>query len=675
MRALMGLMAGMDAGLLGQRGHLFPWAPVALATGIGIYFALPFEPGRATYAAVGLAGTLAAVLAWRHPGGWMVLGWAAALLAAGLSLAGLRANSVAAPVLGWRYYGTIEGRVVDIDRSASDALRILLDEVSLGPISPGRTPERVRLSLHGPEAVILPGQRIRTLGHMVPPQGAVEPGGFDFRRHAWFLRTGAVGYTRKPVETVAPPRMEGLALRIFDLRMAISRHIRAVLPGESGGVAAAVTTGDRSGLGADVLTALRVSNLAHLLAISGLHMGLLSGFVFAALRLALALVPYVALRLPVRKLAAVGALLAAACYYALSGGNVATERAFVMAAVILLAVMADRRALSLRSVALAALVVLVFRPESLLGPGFQMSFAATTALIAVYGWIGSANLPRLPRWLVPVAAVLTSSAIAGAATAPIGAAHFNTLSQYGLIANLLAVPVMGVVVVPSAVLALLLAPFGLDWIGLWAMGLGLDWILFVGRWVAGFEGARAFVPSPGPLVLPLLALGMLWLFLWQGRARFAGLPVTALALALWALAERPAVLIADTGGLVGVMTGEGRALSKARGAGFIAQVWLENDGDAASQAEAALRWPDQPRGIRSFTAQGREIVHVIGKKAAAGFTACAPGQLVIASVEVVVAGACEVYGPKRLRHTGSLALGAQGLTTARESQGRRLWTQ
>ncbi|MFD2856368.1 ComEC/Rec2 family competence protein [Seohaeicola zhoushanensis] len=451
---------------------------MALATGIGIYFALPFEPGRATYAAVGLAGTLAAVLAWRHPGGWMVLGWAAALLAAGLSLAGLRANSVAAPVLGWRYYGTIEGRVVDIDRSASDALRILLDEVLLGPISPGRTPERVRLSLHGPEAVILPGQRIRTLGHMVPPQGAVEPGGFDFRRHAWFLRTGAVGYTRKPVETVAPPRMEGLALRIFDLRMAISRHIRAVLPGESGGVAAAVTTGDRSGLGADVLIALRVSNLAHLLAISGLHMGLLSGFVFAALRLALALVPYVALRLPVRKLAAVGALIAAACYYALSGGNVATERAFVMAAVILLAVMADRRALSLRSVALAALVVLVFRPESLLGPGFQMSFAATTALIAVYGWIGSANLPRLPRWLVPVAAVLTSSAIAGAATAPIGAAHFNTLSQYGLIANLLAVPVMGVVVVPSAVLALLLAPSG-------STGSGS------GRWASASTGSSS----------------------------------------------------------------------------------------------------------------------------------------------------------------------------------------
>ncbi|MFC4668675.1 ComEC/Rec2 family competence protein [Seohaeicola nanhaiensis] len=675
MRTPRSWLAFVDLALLNQRGHLFPWTPVAMACGIGLYFALPVEPGRAAYAAAALIGLAAAFAAWRWPGGWPALGWAAALLAAGFSLAGLRANGVAAPVLGWRYYGEIEGRVIDIDRSASDALRILLDEVRLGPISAPRTPERVRISLHGPPAEILPGQRIRTTGHLSPPQGAVEPGGFDFRRHAWFLRTGAVGYTRKEIVTVAAPEPGGLALRIFTLRMAVSRHIQTVLPGDTGGFAAAVTTGDRSGIGAGVLTALRISNLAHLLAISGLHMGLLAGFVFAALRVALALVPFVALRLPARKLAAVGALVAAACYYALSGGNVATERAFVMTAVILLAVLVDRRAFSLRSVAMAALVVLAFRPESLLGPGFQMSFAATTALIAGFGWLSSADLPRLPGWIKPVAAVLTSSAIAGAATAPIGAAHFNTLSQYGLIANLLAVPVMGAVVVPAAVAALLLAPLGLAWVGLWVMGLGLDWILAVGHWVATFEGARNWVPSPGPLVLPLLSLGMLWLFLWQGRARLAGLPVAALALFVWSLAERPDVLIADTGGLVGVMTPEGRALSKAKGAGFIARTWLENDGDAATQQQAALRWTGADPAIRTATIRGRDIVHVIGKRGAERFTTCAPGQLVIASVPLALSGGCEVYDPKRLRFTGSLALGPEGLRTARETQGRRLWTQ
>ncbi|MCB1341006.1 MAG: ComEC family competence protein [Pseudooceanicola sp.] len=674
MRTLLRALKSVDTALLQRRGTLFPWAPVMMAAGIGIYFGLPAEPDAVALGAAALAGMAGATLGWRHPAGLALPGWAAALVALGFTLAAHRAHGVAAPVLAFRYYGPIEGRVVDIDRSASDADRLVLDRVVLERVSPARTPLRVRVSLHGPPAgAIQPGQRIMTTGHLSPPEGAVEPGGFDFRRHAWFLRIGAFGYTRTPVLTVAPPEPDGLSLRIFALRKAISDHIRAALPGDAGGVGAAVTTGDRSGLTAEVLTALRISNLAHLLAISGLHMGLLAGFVFGALRLGFAAVPSIGLRVPARKLAAAGALIAAAGYYAISGGNVATERAFVMAAVVLCAVLLDRRALSLRSVALAAMIVLVFRPESLLSPGFQMSFAATTALIACYGWLGASELPRLPRWAAPVAAVLTSSAIAGAATAPIGAAHFNTLSHFGLIANLLAVPVMGAVVVPAAVLALLLAPFGLDGIGLWIMGQGLDWILAVGRWVAGFDGARSWVPSPGPFVLPLLSLGMLWLFLWQGRSRLLGLPVAALALALWPMAERPGVLVADNGALVGVMTPQGRALSKPKGAGFIARTWLENDGDAATQEQAALRWPGMDKSVRVLSSSGQEVVHVIGKKAAARFTTCARGQLVVSTIDIRPQGDCDVWGPKRLRASGSLALTASGLRQARES--RRLWSQ
>lgn len=160
-------------------------------------------------------------------------------------------------------------------------------------------------------------------------------------------------------------------------------YLQQRIPGETGGFAAAITAGDRSGVGEQTLTALRQSNLAHLLAISGLHMGLLTGFVFAAVRVLFCLVPPVALRWPVKKLAALAALAAGAGYLMLSGGNVATERAFVMVAVMLGAVLLNRRAITLRAVAVAALIVLLRRPESLLSPGFQMSFAATAALVAV----------------------------------------------------------------------------------------------------------------------------------------------------------------------------------------------------------------------------------------------------------------------------------------------------
>ena len=670
----MGVVHRLDAALERQRGHLFPWAPVFLGLGVGLYFAWPGEPAAPVFLSAALVGGAGAVPAGLRPGGVAALGWAVALVTAGLALAAARAHWVAAPVLQGRYYGPAEGRIVAMDRSASDALRLTLDRVRLSGISPGAVPDRVRISLHGAAAGqrVPPGARVMATAHLAPPRGPAEPGGFDFQRHAWFQRLGAVGYTRVPVMIAEPP---GRALRLLRLRMAASVRVRAALPGDVGGFAAAVTTGDRSGVGRATLEALRASNLAHLLAISGLHMGLLAGFVFAAVRLALAAVPPVALRVPARKLAAGAAILAAAGYLALSGGNVATERAFVMTAVVLGAVMVDRRAFSLRAVALAALIVLLLRPEALLGPGFQMSFAATTALIAVFGALRDRRIGLGPRWLAPVAGVAISSLVAGLATAPVAAAHFNTLAHFGLPANLLAVPVMGVVVIPGAVGAALLAPLGLEAVGLEAMGLGLRWILAVAHWAADLPGAQGHVPSPGPAVLPLFALGMLFVILWQGWARLAGLAPAAMAALLWAGAERPAVLVADNGALVGVMTGQGRALSKPRGAGFVAGIWLENDGDAADQATAAARWSPGGGRLRSLKLGSRKVIHVTGKRAAADLAGCSAREVVIAPVPLALKGPCLVLDPPRLKRTGAVALGPGGkLRTARDPARRRLWS-
>src|SRR6056297_2423687 len=364
--------------LLEQRGHLFPWTPVFLAAGIGFYFALRIEPPVLLLWLCGALGLLALVQNRAGPL-WGPLLCAGALISLGFALAGARAHQIAGPVLDFRYYGAVEGRIVKIDRSASDALRLTLDRVVLDRMNPANVPDRVRVSLHGQQGFITPrpGLRVMMTAHLVPPSGPVEPGGFDFQRHAWFLGIGAVGYTRTPVLTAG----EAAGWQaLFRARMALSAHVQDRLPGQVGAFAAAIMTGDRSGLSQETLQAMRVSNLAHLLAISGLHMGLLAGFVFAACRLGLAALPGIGLRWPIKKIAAGVAILAGAGYLGLSGGNVATERAFVMVAVMLVAVMLDRRALSLRAVAVAAVIVLCLQPEALLGPGFQMSFAATVAL-------------------------------------------------------------------------------------------------------------------------------------------------------------------------------------------------------------------------------------------------------------------------------------------------------
>ncbi len=668
----MRLTSGIDNRLLTQRGHLFPWVPVCLAMGIGGYFALRVEPSAGLCGVLGGVSCLFALLAVRYPGGLAVLAWAIALICAGFVLAFLHSHAKAAPVLGWRYYGPVEGRVVHLDRSQTGALRMVLDEVRMGDLPPWKTPDRVRIGLHGGEDRPFPGMSVMTTAHLMPPMGPAEPGGFDFRRHAWFQQLGAVGYSRVPVLVAAPADRAGLRITAFRLR--VSDYVQTALPGKVGGFAAALTTGDRSGVSTEDLQNLRDSNLAHLLAISGLHMGLLVGFVLLLMRTLLCAIPALALRVSVKRIAAMTAFGVALVYFLMSGGNVATERAFVMVGVALVAVMLDKRALSLRAVAVAATIVLLRRPETLLSPGFQMSFAATTALVAVFGWIRDHDVPLGPRWLRPALAVLISSAVAGAATAPIGAVHFNTLAHYGLLANLTCVPVMGFLVMPMAVLAAVLWPLGLDWIGFAGMEVGLEWILWVAGQVAGLDGAQGQVVMPQPSVLPLLAIGALIVMLWQGRARLFGVLPMLLALVLWQQTIRPAVLIADTGGLVGVMTDRGRALSKPKGMGFAARIWLENDGDVSDQQSAAARWEQAGPAPKVMNSTIGRVVHVTGKKYRAEPYPCDPDDIVIAPFDIRTTGTCRVFDAPVLARTGSLALEPGKVTNAADISGARIWS-
>lgn len=668
----MGIWHRFEQVWLAQRGTLFPWVPVVLACGVGGYFSGLTEPSVMVLWSSGAGALVLAVLASRGREWSGPLLWALALLLAGFGLAGARAHLVAGPVLGWRYYGPVEGRIVGIDRSAADALRLTLDRVVLARTAPERTPHRVRVSLHGEQTYFTPqpGLRVMMTAHLGPAGGPVEPGGFDFQRHAWFLGIGAVGYTRTPVLKLDAARS---GQDLFHLRMALSKHVQDRLPGQIGAFAAAIMTGDRSGLDLKTLNAMRISNLAHLLAISGLHMGLLAGFVFAAFRLGFAAVPRLGLRLPAKKLSAALALVAAAGYLGLSGGNVATERAFVMVAVMLVAVMLERRAFSLRAVAVAAVIVLCLQPEALLGPGFQMSFAATVGLVAVFGWLRDAGLSRGPRWLRPVLAVVISSAVAGAATTPVAAAHFNQYAQYGLLANLLSVPLMGAVVMPAAVMATFLMPLGLDWIALWIMGLGLRWILGVADWVSAYDGARVPIPAPGTEVLPILAIGALLVVLWRGRTRFLGMLPIALGAWLWIGAERPAMLVSENAALIGIMTDAGRALNKLSGGEFTAQNWLENDGDSATREASHALWSDD-------LAKGLSVRVVQGKAATNLPFACEGAFLVVMTATPDVPpqiSECQIVTPETLRATGSLAIYAAEhnprLVTAHEITGARLW--
>lgn len=666
-------------GFLAQLGHMYGWVPVFLALGIGAYFSLRIEPQNVHW-----WGLFAAALCVSFAGLFINANFrpvliALLLVAVGFGIAKARTEALRGPVLEFRYYGPIQGRVVNIDRSASEAVRLTLDRVVLSNVAPLKTPSRVRVSLHGTQPLtdIAPGDTLVMTGHLSPPSGPAEPGGFDFQRHAWFLQLGGVGYTRTPALRLLPPEGDP-ALALFKLRVGLAAQLEEQMPPDTAGIAAAITTGDRSSIPTETLENLRAANLAHLLAISGLHMGLLTGFIFGLLRLVLALMPNLSLRWPNKKIAAVGALCVGAGYLALSGGNVATQRAFVMVAVMFIAILFDRRALTLRAVAIAAVIVLLLRPEALMSPGFQMSFAATTALVFAFGQIRDWELGPKTRWVRGAMQVVVSSGVAGLATAPFAAAHFNQIAHFGLIANVLSVPVMGTVVMPSAVLAACLAPLGLEWVGLWLMDIGLRWILMIAEWTASQPGAVGHVIAPTDWVLPILALGGLHLVLWQGRLRLAGVAVVATAFWLWSGTERPTVLVADTGGFIGLMTQEGRDLSRATGHGFVSEIWLENDGAPVEQDTASRRDGIDVSG-RLFRAEvGRwRILQVSGKTALADLVGCGGADVLISNQRIEGDRPCLTFDTADLRYLGALAISVQQdhlvVTSSRHVTGHRPW--
>ncbi len=672
-------LLAFEAALLRQRGHLFPWVAVCLGTGIALYFALRFEPGPLHYLGLALIATLGLVATRPLGAAFGPLSLGIALIALGLILAGVRSHAVAAPVLGFRYYGPVEGRIIEIDRSSRDVPRITLDRVVLDNVPPARTPARVRVSLYGDQRWLPdgPGAVVILTAHLSPPNGPMEPGDFDFRRMAWFQGLGAVGYTDSPVLTLIPP--EG-GLWVNRLRMTLSAAVQDRIGGEAGGFAAAVMTGDRSGMSEATNQAMRDSNLYHLVSISGTHMAMLVAFVFGFIRYGVALIPPLALRVSAKKVAAAVALPVAAFYLILAGRDMATERAFVMVAVMLVAILLDRQALTLRSVAIAALIILVTRPESVINPGFQMSFAASVAMIAAFQ--GLRSLPRpegFIRWLMPAALLIFSSLVAGSATAPYAAAHFNRVAHFGLIANLLAVPAMGLLVMPGAAILAVTGPLGLDQPGVWMIDYGSRWILAVAQEVATWPGAVSAVIKPPDAVLPLVTLGGLWLILVQGRGRFAGLVLPLVALALWTTATRPVILISDTGGLIGLMTNSGRSLSKPQGDGFAAESWLENDGEIILQADAAQRpGLDTTNRTTLIMLDGATLIHVTGKTALAALDGCNGAEILITNVREDTPRPCEVYDLTRLRDTGALAGRMTEtdltITTAADLTGQRLWT-
>jgi competence protein ComEC len=606
---LAGLARGFAAAIAAERDRWALWLPAIFGAGVGIYFALSVEPPLW----LGVSGLAAAVFSavalrrWRpEEAGMMLAGVVGVLmLAAGFTAAQWRTVSVAAPVLQKRIGPTtVSGRIAVVETFPKDS-RVTLERVRIAGVGPERTPEKVRLRLRGGQPSFTPGQWLRVRAIVSPPPPPAAPGAFDFQRQSYFQRLGGVGFSVGSAEITAGAAGIGLdffGLGLAQVRQAITQRVLAALPGREGAVAAALMTGDRSAIPEAVLESMRDSGLAHLLAISGLHIGLIAGILFIGLRTAMALVAPLALYYPIKKIAAAVAIVGAFAYALIAGATVPTQRAFLMVGLMLLAVTLDRRGLSIRLVAWAALAVLLLQPESLLGPSFQMSFAAVVALIAAYEAFSRRHRFEgheesvLPPWLrkagLYVAGVALTTLIAGTATAPFAIYHFNRFADFGLAANMVAVPVTALWVMPWAVAAFLLMPFGLEFLGLAPMGWGVGLVIAAAGTVASWPGAVTLLPAMPTAGLTAITLGGLWLCLWRTRWRLLGAVGIAAGFMTLALVRPPDMLVDGEGRLMAVRSADGAmSVSTLRRGRFDRDIWLRRLG----QDEVAGAWPKTGR--------------------------------------------------------------------------------
>lgn len=569
-----------------SRGIGFLLATLLVCGGAVAYFTVPFEPSWTLPVSLAAVGVVGAVVG-RGRVAVQLLSTGLLCVAIGLCAAKYQTARLDTPIIGSSIATEITGRVVSLETRENGRIRLVVEIEQTARPQLRYAPDRVRVSARSIPADLRPGDRIRGVVRLMPPSGPVRPGSYDFAFRSYFDGLGGVGFfLRDPVKLETPPQAT-LATWIETLRMTIADRVRAVLPEATGEIAAALIAGVRAGIPEPVNEDLRKTGLAHVLSISGLHMALAAGTIMAAIRIGGSLVPSLASRWPLKKIAAVAALLGSAFYLMLAGDQVAADRSFLMLAVMLGAVLIDRAALSMRNLAIAAMLIVLTSPHEVMGPSFQMSFAATAALVAGYaGWktmrrsrptsvrVERSLLQRIWRGSVTgLMGLAATSILAGLATTIFGAYHFQRVSPLSLIANLTAMPAVSLLVMPFAVLALALMPFGLEGPALKVMGAGIDIMLVMARWLAERSPLDAVGTIPLPAVI-LITLALIFACIATTRLALLAIPMLLAGLATLWLPSTPDIYISEDARLVGMRTPQGAlAVNRARPNGFTVEDW------------------------------------------------------------------------------------------------------
>ena len=573
--------------------HQWPlWYPVAVGCGIAYYFSLNKEPHTILpFLGIALLLFLFTILfrtVSRH-------GWALLLLLTTLGFVGvtsgiLRTQNVQSPrITADTGVTRIQGYIKEIQYNTRGK-RYILSDLDIEGIAPAATPQYIRINVNTEDNNAKPGDYIWTLGVLRPPPGPALPEGYNFSLTAYFSKIGAVGYAIYPILvsdciTHSCPEKEWYQYFhpwLSKIRESVLKKIQHHLSEDTSGIAAAMLIGQKGTIPSSLLGQIRDAGIAHLLAISGMHMTLVAGLLFFVIRYLCTFFPRIALRYNTKKIAAIGSMIGCLIYLALANFPISAQRAYIMACLFFITILLDRMVTPLRSVAFAACIVLIFQPESLLTPSFQMSFAAVTAIIAFYEIIRPYHTqifekPYTTRIFYHIFFIALTSFIASIATLPFSLFHFHQLSGTGFIANIIAIPVTTFIIMPAGLVSLFLMPFGAEFLSLPIMEWGIYLILHTASYVSQIPK----LPAP-PLVtsygIALFSLCALWLIIWQQKLRLLGAIGIGVLLLLWLIfpSPKPDILISHSGNLFALLNDESQyVFSDLRKSRFDRSQWLE----------------------------------------------------------------------------------------------------
>ncbi len=503
------------------------------------------------------------------------------------------------------------------------------------------TPYRIRLNIRTDiDPNIKIGDRVALKAVLSPPpKRSTYPDAYDFSSYAFYEGIGATGYSISSVKLFKEKNVSHIKTFISNLRQYVTKRILAAAPEESKNIATALLTGERSAIDTDTLQSIRNSGLGHLLAISGLHIAIIMAGIYTLSRFIFALLYTFCLYHNCKKIAAINAIFCGFLYLCLTGFPISAQRAYIMACLFFMAILIDRKTISMRILAVAATIILILSPASVLHVSFQMSFAAVTALIAFFerpipkagNLHGNPSIfERLtnsyPDEMLEmtyffkikkyVLGIILSSVVATMATMPFAIYHFGHFAIYGVVANLIAIPLTTLWIMPWGMLCLVLIPFGMEQYALYPMHLGIEALKITAQAVNAFPSSNMLVAHISQYYLSAVIIGGLWLCLWQHKLRVLGAAVILLATIIYfpLFHRTPDIIINEDGKLYAIKAADGQLyLSSLQKARYARRQWLQMTGNSQARHIRELKkYSPQTlyqcdNRICSYTYNGKDI--------------------------------------------------------------------